>query len=299
MPSEFTLSLWVSFVAAAVASYPILWLLRRLRAESIISRFAPEAHQSKQGTPSMGGLITLFGCAVVFVVLVLRDQDTLAGVGFGQLFAFALIGFVDDYLVPRATGKRGIGWVPKLGLQLVAVAPLFFTLPLHQASGMAFWVIFFANAVNFTDGLDGLAGSLLLLTLPVLAMLLGWSPQSLVALAVCGGLLPFLFLNAPPARIFMGDVGALSFGAAYGYLFAHTDWTRSPAPWTLSLVFILELVLVPIQILAVKTVGRRVFPATPIHHAFEVRGWPESRVVWTFLLVQVVLSALLLSGVVK
>lgn len=299
MPSDLALSFWVSFGAAAVASYPILGLLRRLRAESIISRFAPETHQSKQGTPSMGGIITLFGCSVAFIAMLARGKGDGIGAAVWLLFAFAFVGLLDDFVVPRLTGKRGIGWMPKLALQLIAVSPLFFYMPLADAVGVAFWVLFFANAVNFADGLDGLAASLLLLTLPVLALLLGWSAESAVALAVCGGLLPFLFLNAPPARVFMGDVGALSFGATYGYLFAHAEWQRSVAPWALSLVFILELVLVPIQIGAVKTIGRRVFPATPIHHAFEMRGWPESRVVWAFLIAQVALSALVLTGVLS
>lgn len=299
MPFEVALPFWISFGAAVAVSYPILGLLRRLRAESIISRYAPEAHQSKQGTPSMGGIITLFGCFVAFIVMLSRGTAEGVGAVVWLLFAFAVVGLLDDFVVPRITGKRGIGWIPKLGLQLIAAAPLFFTLPLDVAVSVAFWALFFANAVNFSDGLDALAASLLLLTLPVLALLLAWSAESAIALAVCGGLLPFLLLNAPPARVFMGDVGALSFGATYGYLFAQADWQRSLAPWVLSLVFIVELVLVPIQIVAVKTIGRRVFPATPIHHAFEVRGWPESRVVWTFLVAQAVLSALVLTGVVS
>lgn len=299
MPSEVALSFWISFGAAALAAYPILALLRRLRAESIISRYAPKAHQSKQGTPSMGGIITLVGCLVAVVWgLMFRNWDGIGAVVW-LLFAFALVGLLDDFVIPHLTGKRGIGWMPKLALQLIAVLPLFFVLPLGAAVSVAFWALFFANAVNFSDGLDGLAASLLLLTLPVLALLLGWSAESVIALAICGGLLPFLFLNAPPARVFMGDVGALSFGATYGYLFAQAEWQRSWAPWVLSIVFIVELLLVPIQIAAVKTLGRRVFPATPIHHAFEVCGWQESRVVWSFLIVQAVLSALVLTGVVS
>lgn len=299
MPSELALAFWVSFAAATVVAYPMLMILRRLRAESIISRYAPEAHQSKQGTPSMGGLITLFGCAMAFTVLLLFQKGDSIGIEFSLLLSFALVGFLDDFVIPRLTGKRGIGWLPKLALQLVAVCPLFFLFPFVEAATTSFWVLFFANAVNFADGLDGLAASLLLLTLPALAYVLGWSAEAVVALAICGGLLPFLVLNAPPARLFMGDLGALSFGAVYGYLFAHTEWQRSFAPWAVSLVLVLELVLVPIQVLAVKTIGRRVFPATPIHHAFEVRGWPESRVVWLFLVAQVALSALVFTGVLQ
>ncbi|MEW5883434.1 MAG: hypothetical protein AB1725_04320, partial [Armatimonadota bacterium] len=173
MPSDLALPFWISFGAAAAASYPILVLLRRLRAESIISRFAPEAHQSKQGTPSMGGIITLLGCSVAFIAMLARGKGDGIGAAVWLLFAFAFVGLLDDFVVPRLTGKRGIGWMPKLALQLIAVSPLFFSMPLADAAGVAFWVLFFANAVNFADGLDALAASLLLLTLPVLALLLG------------------------------------------------------------------------------------------------------------------------------
>jgi phospho-N-acetylmuramoyl-pentapeptide-transferase len=116
----------------------------------------------------------------------------------------------------------------------------------------------------------------------------------ILALAIIGSLIPFLFYNAPPASIFMGDVGSLPLGATYGILFSFSDWQQSLWPWIVSSIFIIELVLVPIQIIAVKTIKRRIFPATPIHHAFEVKGWPESKIVWTFILIQVVLISIVL-----
>ncbi|GIV01391.1 MAG: phospho-N-acetylmuramoyl-pentapeptide-transferase [Fimbriimonadales bacterium] len=289
---------WISFLAASLVAWPVLQGLRRLKALSIISQYAPQGHQQKQGTPSMGGWITLAGCMAAAAFGAARTElPPQFWTGVWLLLAFAVVGFLDDFIVPRFTQKRGISWIPKLILEAFAVSPLLFNSSIPNPWLAAFWVLFFANAVNFSDGLDGLAGGLLLLTLPVLGSLAVGAGA--LALAIAGGLVPFLFLNAPPARVFMGDVGSLAFGAVYGFLFALSPWDSSLAPWILSLVFILELLLVPIQILAVKTIKRRVFPATPIHHAFEVKGWPESRVVWTFLLVQVVLSASILTEVVQ
>jgi phospho-N-acetylmuramoyl-pentapeptide-transferase len=290
---------WFSLVSAAVVALPVLQALRRLRAVSVISRYAPEGHQAKQGTPSMGGWITIAGCIAVALWAWMGGEDLPShyGTAFWLLLTFAVVGFLDDFLIPRITDKRGISWVPKLLLEALATTPLFFDPGLANPWVVAFWVLFFANAVNFSDGLDGLAGGLLLLTLPLIGSL---SASGLaIAAPIVGGMIPFLFLNAPPARVFMGDVGALAFGAVYGLLFALSPWDNSAAPWVISLLLILELVLVPIQIIAVKTVGRRVFPATPIHHAFEVKGWPESRVVWSFLLCQVVLSATVLTEAIR
>jgi phospho-N-acetylmuramoyl-pentapeptide-transferase len=291
---------WQALVVSGVLAAPCLFMLRAMKSKSIISPYAPDGHQSKAGTPNMGGLFVLAG-----VAFALYKSGSPAYI-YWVLGAFAFIGFLDDYLVPKLTQKRGLGWLPKLALEIGAASLVLLESPdlLHGAK-VAFFLLFFANAVNFADGLDGLVGALLIISMAAFAVFgeigagRGTPLVGVLSLAVIGGIVPFLLLNAPPAKVFLGDVGALPLGAAYGLVFANSPWATEPWPWVLSLVFIVELILVPIQILAVKTIKRRVFPATPIHHAFEKLGWPESRVVWTFALAQFVLSMAAISEVTR
>jgi phospho-N-acetylmuramoyl-pentapeptide-transferase len=278
---------WLAFGVSAVLSWPSLILLRRVGVVSLISKYAPEAHQTKKGTPNMGGIFVVLGASAALI--------PVSSAGLLVLLGFALIGFLDDFVVPRVTSKRGLGWVPKLVLELVVVSA-FVVLAGVDANSItaAFFVLFFANAINFADGLDALAATLLIVSLiPFCLFFLATGNTAGIAmsLGIPGALIPFLFLNAPPAKIFMGDVGALALGAVYGLLFSASPWQSSFWPWVVSFIFIVELILVPIQIAAVKTIGRRVVPATPVHHSFEKIGWPESKVVWTFAATQLLLSA--------
>lgn len=248
----------------------------------------------------MGGLIIVFSALFSMLIMNIDLRLVLLFAGYG------LIGFADDFVVPRMMpGKRGLGWVPKLALQVVvAFACLWSTPELNLAQlGLAlFFILFMANAYNFSDGLDALAGTLYIV-LAVGILSIGAYPidgfaMPYALLAVLGGAIAFLFLNAPPAKVFMGDVGSLPIGALLGV--AATDlWLRfsvSKAPLAgygavvvLFFVMIAELVPVPLQILSVKLrKGKRLFPRTPIHHAFELYRWPESRIVWSFVLVQIV-----------
>ena len=292
---------WVAFLVAAVCAYPIYRALLALKSRQTIDPFAPETHQVKQGTPTMGGLIILAG---LIPTLVLSGAETgllLTCIG------FAFIGFVDDFIVPRyLKGKRGLGWKQKIILQ-VGIATLgawlttgLYGNPLWIGIG-AFLILFFSNAYNFADGLDALAGSLLLVLGGSLWLYCG-SPM--LGAALVGATLPFLFLNAPPAKIFMGDVGSLPIGAVLGLTYAtalkdSAHWQTFGALFALNFVLILELTLVPIQVGYFKMTKKRLFPATPIHHGFEKKGWPEVKVVWTFFLTQIVCSAIAYTLVVR
>ncbi len=284
----------------------------------------------------MGGLIIAAGFGVALAVLSLPSSGVSATIGdsVGQsgielipgtarlilvLFVlFSLIGFVDDYVVPRLlVGKRGLGWKQKIAMQLVAA--LVYAVPAYSGNatyiGVAvFLVLFFSNAYNFSDGLDGLAGSLLVTLsfgLMGVAAIAGHSEVLPVLMALVGATIPFLVLNAPPAKIFMGDVGSLGIGAVFGatvlmitlpvttHQVAHFSGPPPGPPIGIclalvvaSLMMVVELVPVPLQIASVKLRHKKLFPYTPIHHAFEKAGWPESRVVWLFALCQFVLSAL-------
>lgn len=309
------LAFWVAFGVSAILAKPILATLLSLGSRQTVSAHAPEGHQKKQGTPTMGGLIVIAGALAAMLVVGARDAAAIV-----LLIGFALIGFVDDYVVPRRfVGKRGLGWKQKILMQLgvAIVAALLARFSPVASVGLVFVVLFYSNAYNFADGLDGLAGTILLgLAGGLLVLgLITAAPLAMVLplTALLGGIVPFLFLNAPPARVFMGDVGSLPIGAVLGYVVTRfgmgfyrlmfpygmatanpTVWVRV-SPWALlmiSLMMVAELVPVPLQILSVKVRKKKLFPYTPIHHAFEKAGWPETRVVYHFALVQLLLSVI-------
>lgn len=301
---------WISFAASAVVAWPIYrWLKSTVKQK--IDPYAPETHQSKQGTPTMGGLIILAG-AVAGLIQGLGWRTPTDGEA-NQIWAtlvlvagFGLIGFADDFLVPKLTGKRGLGWKQKIIPELaVAAAAAGILYPIGSAwFCLVFLILFFSNAFNFSDGLDGLAGSVWLAIAIGVFMLANREVPivQIATMAISGGVVTFLFLNAPPAKIFMGDVGSLPIGAVLGFLVfklwvppgavgLYLDPGMTLSIVLLSLLMIAELVPVPLQVAYFKlTRGKRLFPATPIHHGFEKKGWPESRVMWTFALFQLLLS---------
>ena len=299
-----------------------------MKSKQTVSQFAPEGHQVKQGTPTMGGLIILAGIfgAMPFVSGKLNNSlysESISYLPIAVLMAlFALIGFVDDFVVPKLMpGKRGLGWKQKILMQVVAaVIPLVlagYSSPAVLGAG-TFSILFFANAYNFSDGLDGLAGTLLLgllvgmfgLTSIPVNFIGDDTPYYFVnhlLFVVFGATIPFLFWNAPKAKVFMGDVGSLPIGAFLGgfwFLAQHSEkfnfqLTVYPivskdvflvALGVWSLMMIAELVPVPLQIASVKLRKKKIFPYTPIHHAFEKAGWPETRVVFVFALLQLIFS---------
>lgn len=292
---------WIAFAIAAVASFPILKGLIALKSRQTVSQFAPEGHQVKQGTPTMGGLIILAGLfgAVPFLA---KDAQTWPLMALVALFA--IIGFVDDFVVPKMfPGKRGLGWKQKILMQLVAaVVPLLWlgNLDLLGVALGTFVILFFANAYNFSDGLDGLSGTILI---GMIVGLLGFQAvdgkgaTDLLTFALLGALLPFMYWNAPKAKIFMGDVGSLAIGAMLGYCaFQHLVFESGTTVGSVSalalwsFMMFAELVPVPLQIASVKLRKKKIFPYTPIHHAFEKAGWPETRVVFVFGIIQLLCS---------
>ena len=325
---------FLALVVATFSAYPVYKLLLALKSRQTVSQYAPEGHQKKQGTPTMGGIIVAIGFLAVPLYGMLRGhhrhhvQDLAI---FWLFLSFALVGFIDDFVVPRVfPGKRGLGWKQKIIMQF-AVAVLCshamygdFSL---ESWGMVFFILFFSNAYNFSDGLDALAGTLLIGLVFGLVFLSYYEGQwglSRYLAALLGAIIPFLYLNKPKAKIFMGDVGSLPIGAVLGMVVAVLVYPRSgpgltfdalvipglfssdrmttpltaPESWILrdfillivSGMMIVELVPVPLQILSVKVRKKKLFSFTPIHHAFERKGWPEIKVVAVFAGTQFVLS---------
>lgn len=305
---------WQSVLGAAIFAWPIFSWLRR-NVKQTIDPYAPAGHQLKKGTPTMGGLIVLAGALTGLIAEMLRSGPLTEmikgpqGMFIFLLVTYGLIGFVDDFVIPRVIpGKRGLGWKQKFIMEIVlggVAAWIAFPSFSLEWGLFLFLILFFSNAYNFADGLDGLSGSLWLgLAAGVVGLAALGNPHAgPPMIAIAGGIIVFLFFNAPPAKIFMGDAGSLPLGAvlgaAVGILFMNPsfgDTAIHPAigflPLTiLSIVMLAELVPVPLQVAYYKlTKGKRIFPKTPIHHSFEEKGWPESRVVWSFALFQLLLS---------
>ena len=304
----------------------ILPALRRLKAGQEIREVGPKWHSTKAGTPTMGGLMFIIGIAAA--ILLAGWKDMMAGDWTHlYVFVFALvfgaIGFLDDYEKVKKHQNLGLTAPQKFLLQLAAAIAFiclmryegmltpelyipFFNVsvalswPLYMVFA-AFVVVGTVNAVNITDGLDGLSTSV---TIPVALFFIsvatwwGYTQLGIFAAALLGGLLAFLLFNAHPAKVFMGDTGSLLLGGAVaGMAFAFD------LPLILILVGIVYIIETMSDILQVGyfklTHGKRIFKMAPIHHHFEMCGWNETKIVAVFTAVSAIFCALALFGVMN
>ena len=321
----------LGFVISAVLGKYLVPALRRWKAGQAIKEDGPTWHMSKQGTPTMGGL--MFIAAVAIVVLVLNGPAILSGdltSVFVLLFAlvFGLIGFIDDYAKIKKKENTGLSASQKFLLQLAA-AILFIVLlrnsgilspnlyvPFFGVEWKLPWVVYMifaalvitgtVNAVNITDGVDGLSSSV---TMPVCAFFaasfgyayLHWdrpgsAGMTVFAAALFGGLVGFLVYNFYPAKVFMGDTGSLFLGgavAALGFTFG-TPLILIPV----GVVYIAETLSDIIQVAYFKaTHGKRFFKMAPLHHHLELSGWSETKLVVVFSGITAVCCVLAYLGV--
>ena len=304
----------------------ILPALRRLKAGQEIREVGPKWHATKAGTPTMGGLMFIVGTAISILVMGwprMAEGDFTHIYVFLFAMVFGVIGFLDDYEKVKRHQNLGLTALQKFLLQLAA-AILFLMLmrwegllsphlyvpfldvsiglswPLYMVFA-AFVIVGTVNAVNITDGLDGLSTSV---SIPVALFFVsaatwwGYAQLGLFAAALVGGLLAFLLFNAHPAKVFMGDTGSLFLGGAVaGMAFAFD------MPLILLLVgviYIVETLSDIIQIVYFKlSHGKRVFKMAPIHHHFEMCGWSEIKIVTVFTAVSTLFCALALFGVMN
>lgn len=314
----------LAFAVSAAAGKLLIPILRAMKAGQSIKEIGPNWHQSKSGTPTMGGLMFMLACVVA--VLALGWRDIAAGdysALFVLLFAlvFGVIGFVDDYAKVKKKENTGLtaGW--KFLLQLaVSIAFLalmryggdlspnlyvpFFNLsvalpwPVYLVFA-AFVIVGCVNAVNITDGVDGLAASV---TVPVgvfFAALASWWDKGAVGVfagALVGGLLGFLLYNFHPARVFMGDTGSLFLGGAVCGLAFALDVPLVLI--TVGVIYIAETMSDIIQVGYFKlSGGKRIFRMAPLHHHLEMGGWGEVRIALTFTGITVAFCLLSFVGV--
>jgi phospho-N-acetylmuramoyl-pentapeptide-transferase len=296
----------VAFVLVMVAMPKSIQYLKKLKFGQVEREEGLESHKAKGGTPTMGGIVFIL-CSVLVVYILnfsfLQNPYvhlmTFAFVGFG------LIGFLDDYLIVVRKTNDGLKPLYKYALQsVVAIAfyilakyfiPDFDTaisIPLLHINVDLGWfypvLVYFmftsgSNAVNLTDGLDGLATGLSMIATSVFVIFAIMNKNyeiAIYAMIIVGALLGFMYFNYHPARIFMGDTGSLALG---GMLAALAVLTNQELLFILiGGVFLMETLSVIIQVVSFKTRGKRVFKMAPIHHHFEMLGWSEQQVVISF-----------------
>lgn len=306
---EFALiSLVLSTVAAIIIGPYIIGKLRSFRFGQNIRLAGPKSHLVKQGIPSMGGFIFLIVLTVVGPVLSGFDYRVLFMIL--VTLSFGLIGFLDDYLKVRKKSSDGLSAKHKmlylLIFGLLTGSILYFgfdfdglMIPFINREislgilYIPFVVIFFAavtNAVNLTDGIDGLSSSVTIVVLLFFALISMRSEDSnvmLFTLTLMGSLIGFLYFNRFPAKVFMGDTGSLALGGAVGIL---SLLTRTELLLIMvGIVYVIETLSVIIQVLYFKKTGKRVFKMAPIHHHFEASGWKETKIVRVFSLVTLIM----------
>lgn len=308
---------------------PMIAWLRRLKVGQHVRDDGPQTHLSKQGTPTMGGLLII--AALVSSALLWSDlTNKYVWVVLFATLAFGGIGFWDDYLKVVKKQSKGLNVKEKFGLQILASLMIGFFLYHNPGDPNStqlsvpfmkqflldlgwFYIPFVAvvvvgssNAVNLTDGLDGLAIGLVGIASTANAVLVYLGGNRIIAdylkilyipgsgeLAIfCGALLGaslgFLWYNAHPAEVFMGDVGSLSLGGALGTLAVVTKHELILV--VVGGIFVAETISVALQVASYKLTGKRIFKMAPIHHHFEQIGWPESKVIVRFWIVGIILA---------
>ncbi len=311
----------------------LIRLLKKKKAGQEIRGDGPQTHLVKSGTPTMGGILILI--AVVISVLLWQDLwNYYTWLSLFSLIGFGAIGFVDDYLKVFRKSSAGLQARFKFSAQVVVSLIIvliiyfkdteyatllyvpFFKYPVLDLSVMyiPFAVILlvgFSNAVNLTDGLDGLASGLLILVglaMGIITYLTGRADYAeylqipyirdsgelmILSFALVGACIGFLWYNSHPAEVFMGDTGSLSLGGTIGVLALMTK--KEILVIIIGGVFVLEAVSVIIQVVSFKLTGKRVFKMAPLHHHFELKGWAESKVVIRFWIIGGLFTILSLS----
>ena len=307
----------ISFIISVALGPIIIPFLKKLKFGQFVRDDGPQSHLKKTGTPTMGGLIIVFAFTVTSLIFA-KDFGKVLPVVL-VTFGFALVGFMDDYI--KVVLKRSMGlraWQKMLGQIVITGLFAFYILRytdlgtsvmipfIHTELNLGYFyvpVLFLiilgtVNGSNFTDGLDGLASSVTVIIAVFFAVTsIGMHTElSPVACAMIGSLLGFLVFNVYPAKVFMGDTGSLALG---GFVAAAAYMQKMPIFIALiAFIYLMEVISVMIQVGYFKKTGKRVFKMAPIHHHFELSGWPETKVVAIFSIVTAILCVIALVSIV-
>jgi phospho-N-acetylmuramoyl-pentapeptide-transferase len=311
----------ISFMMAVIWGQPLLRVLKYFKIGKIIRVEGPDSHISKMGTPTMGGVMVF---APVVLLTILLNAASLLGLNvlgrsvllpLGTMLVFGMLGMIDDWEGIRGS-RRGLGMRARTKFILQIIIAVFISLILKYVLDVpemywpgvkaeiplgifyipiaVFTIVGFSNAVNFTDGLDGLAGLISVTAFVAFGGIALMQGQIFVArfcFTLVGALFGFLWFNVHPAQLFMGDTGSLALGSTLGVVALMTgQWLLLPL---IAVIPVSETLSVILQVSYFKlTKGRRLFKMAPLHHHFELSGWSETQVVQRFWLISLVTSML-------
>lgn len=316
--TKIVLVMMVSLVFSIIIGIVLIPILKKLKADQRLSEYLEEKHKNKQGTPTMGGLIFIIPTTMVMILLLVFNKITFNKsllIVIITFLSYSLIGFIDDCLIIKRNNNEGLSEAVKFILQVI-VAIVFFYLFMISGNEPLLWIhtlhikfdigflygivillvlVASSNAVNITDGLDGLASSLSIIaffTLGIITYNTGWlegyEELSLFCFSIVGSLIGFLMFNLNPAKVFMGDTGSLALGATMGSI---AILTRHEILLILiGIVFVIETLTCIIQRIYYKFTHKRLFLMTPIHHSFEKKGYSEREIVKIFCLIGIIAS---------
>ena len=317
----------VSFILSSIFGYFLIPILKKFNLSQCLNKYLIRTHKSKKNTPTMGGVIFIVPSIILIIIYSLLNKLTLSYNLIIIIFTFisyALIGLIDDILIIVKKDNKGLSKSQKFIMQTI-ISIIFFYLFMKAKNEPLIWIhtlniktnigwlyglfILFvltasSNAVNLTDGLNGLAGGLSIISFITFGIityksewLMGYEDISLFAFTLSGSILGFLIYNYPKAKVFMGDTGSLALGACLG---AYGIMTRREILLILiGIVFVIETITTILQISVFKLTKKRIFPMTPIHHSFELKGWKETKIVKLFWIVGLISSIIsLIWGVI-
>lgn len=306
----------VSFLVTVLMLPKLIKYLHYLKFGQAIREEGPQSHMHKKGTPTMGGISFIVATVLALIIAMFIDSSNIK---YYFLFiyttiSFSIIGYIDDMLIVVKKKNDGLAPRKKLMLQIlfsiifyVLVKFIYEDINYIYIPGLeyqlnisylymvfvVFWQTGFSNAVNLTDGLDGLATSVTIITTSTFALLAYKEnnfPVLVFCLTIVGALLGFLLFNKNPAKIFMGDTGSLALG---GILAAISVILHKEIAFLfIGLVYILETLSVIIQVAYFKKTGKRIFKMSPLHHHFELSGYGEVKTVYIFVIIAVISSAI-------
>ena len=313
----------LGFLFAISLGSILIPILKNRKINQRLSIYLEEKHKKKQNIPTMGGLIFIIPTTIILLFLILLNKINIS-INFliiiFTLLSYSIIGFIDDYLIIKRNNNNGLKERTKFLMQVV-IAIIFFYFFMISDNEPLLWIhslnlkldigwmygifILFvlvasSNAVNITDGLDGLAGGLSIIAFITFGIiswnttwLIGYEEIAVLCFSLAGSLLGFLVFNVNPAKIFMGDTGSLALGATLG---AIAILTRHELLLLLiGIVFVIETLSCIIQRIYYKFTHKRIFLMTPIHHSFEKKGYNEKEIVKAFWIVGLLAGMLALT----
>ncbi len=312
------LAMMLGFIFAIICGLIFIPFLKKINFRQHVSKTLGKRHLAKEGIPTMGGIIFIVPVLITLVLLYLRGSITLSHNLIIVIFVFlsyALLGFIDDWLKVRYNNNVGLRISSKFLLQMVIALVFFYifmvnggkpelvitslgiSLPLGWTFGLFILLVLVgsSNAVNITDGLDGLCGGLCIIAFLAFGIITwntgwmeGYQEVAIFCFVLVGALLGFLLFNSYPAKVFMGDLGSLALGGAMATIAIVTRHELSLV--LIGGVFVVETLSSMIQIIAIRKFHRKVFKMAPLHHHFEQLGWRETDIVKAFYVVGLLLA---------